>query len=216
MDVIICAMTPQQALTHGLAVLSIEATDEQEQNLRQLVELVIRWNKAFNLTATLDPDELVTRHVLDSLSVMPWITGPRVADVGSGGGFPGLPLAIVLPAVEFTLIDSIAKKTRFLEQAAIELGLKNVTVVRSRVEGYRPPEPFANVISRAYASLADFATTAGHLAAPSGALLAMKGRRPDAEIDALPDGWTVTGIERLAVPGLDEERHLVIMSSDKK
>jgi len=209
-------MTPQETLSHGLQRLSIPLTDVVERQLLELVELVIRWNKAFNLTATSDPADLITRHVLDSLSVLPWVTGPRVADVGSGGGFPGLPLAIVLPEVHFTLIDSIAKKTRFLEQAAIELGLKNVTVERSRVEGYRPPEPFANVISRAYASLADFASTAGHLAASDGELLAMKGRRPDIEIDALPAGWTVAGVERLLVPGLDEERHLVIMSSEKK
>ena len=204
-------MAKPETLSHGLDTLSIAASESQRDRLIGFVDLLIRWNNAYNLVATSDRDQLLTRHLLDSLSVLPWITGPRVADVGSGGGFPGLPLAIVRPDIDFTLIDSVAKKTRFLEQAAMELGLRNVTVERVRVEDYHPPEPFANVISRAYASLADFAESAVHLAGSGGVLLAMKGQRPDAEIAALPADWKVASVERLAVPGLDEERHIVVM-----
>ena len=155
---------------------------------------------------------MVTRHILDSLAVLPFVTGPRVLDVGTGPGLPGIPLAVALPDLDFVLLDSNAKKTRFVTQAVTELGLGNVTVVRGRLEDYRPEAPFDTVIARAFASLADFAAAAGPLSAPSGRLLAMKGRRPGEEMAELPAGYVAEAVEALAVPSLeDAERHLVVI-----
>jgi 16S rRNA (guanine527-N7)-methyltransferase len=153
---------------------------------------------------------MLTKHVLDSLSIQPYLRGERLADVGTGAGFPGLALAIVNPQRRFTLIEATGKKARFVEQTAQRLGLANVLIVNSRAETYRPFELFDTVFARALSSLADFVAYAGHLCAPDGRLLAMKGKRPDEEISGLPRSFRVLAVHRLSVPGLTE-RHLVEM-----
>jgi len=150
--------------------------------------------------------------VLDSLSLQPYLRGRRVADIGTGAGYPGLPLAIVNPERRFTLIEATGKKARFVEQTRERLGCDNVRIVHARAESYRPFELFDTVVARALASLADFAAYAGHLCAPTGRMLAMKGRRPDEEISALPKSFRVLAVHRLKIPGLDDERHLVELS----
>lgn len=187
------------------------ATPDPQQlgQLQQYLQLLQRWNKVYNLTAVRDPEQMLPLHLWDSLSVVPYIEAGRCLDVGSGAGLPGIPLAIMRPQQQFTLLDTNGKKTRFIQQAALELGLHNVTVVQARVEQWRPDAPFAAIVSRAFASLADFVTvTAAHLQ-EHGVLYAMKGRYPQTEIAALPAGWRVARTHRLDVPGLDAERHLL-------
>jgi 16S rRNA (guanine527-N7)-methyltransferase len=150
--------------------------------------------------------------VLDSLSLQPYLRGTRVADVGTGAGFPGLPLAVMNPERRFSLIEATGKKARFVAQTAERIGCRNVEVVHARAESHRPFELFDIVMARALSSLADFVAYAGHLCAPGGRLLAMKGRRPDDEISALPKAFRVLAVHRLKLPGLDDERHLVELS----
>ena len=173
-------------------------------------------NARFNLTAIRDRPGMLLKHVLDSLTLQPHLHGRRVADVGTGPGFPGLPLAIVNPGRRFVLIESTGKKARFAAQTALDLGLGNVEVVHSRSEDYRPPELFDTVAARALAPLAEFAAYAGHLCGPGGRLLAMKGKRPDEEISAMPKSFRVLAVHRLHVPGLDAERHLVELSAARR
>ena len=162
-----------------------------------------------NLTAIRDRTQQVTKHLLDSLSVLPWLRGPRVADVGSGAGFPGVPLAITAPQVHFALIESTGKKCRFLEHVRDTLGLANVEVVQARAEGYRAETRFDTVLARAVGPLADLVRNAGALVTGDGRLLAMKGRYPQDELAKKLNGWKLVAVHRLKVPGLDEERHLV-------
>lgn len=179
--------------------------------LERYLDELRRWNRAYSLTAIDDPSEMVIRHVLDSLSIAPWVHG-RVLDAGTGAGLPGIPLAITDPELDLTLLDSTAKKVRFLNHVARALKLQNVESVQSRLEDFHSPVPFDVIVSRAFSSLAEFAAAARHLLGPRSRLLAMKGRRPDEEIAELP-GWIgIEAVEKLAVPGLHEERHLVIMS----
>lgn len=196
-------------LAPGLAALKIGLPAESEARLLEFVELLARWNQAYNLTAVRDPAEMVVKHLLDSLAILPYVTRSPVQDVGAGAGLPGIPLAIALPDMRFTLLDSNGKKTRFMTQAAASLKLRNVEVVQARAEGYRPVEPFATVLSRAFASLGDFLRLAGHGCAAGGRLLAMKGAHPDDELKDLPPGFRVLGVHTLKVPGLDAERCLV-------
>lgn len=196
-------------LAPGLAVLKISLPAESVARLLEFVELLMRWNQAYNLTAVRDPSEMVVKHLLDSLAVLPHVTRGPVEDVGAGAGLPGIPLAIALPDTRFVLLDSNGKKTRFMVQAAASLKLRNVEVVQARAEDYRPVEPFATVLSRAFASLGDFVKLAGHGCAVGGRLLAMKGAYPDDELKALPPGFRVLGVHPLKVPGLDAERCLV-------
>jgi 16S rRNA (guanine527-N7)-methyltransferase len=162
-----------------------------------------------NLTAIRARDQQITKHLLDSLAVQPYLQRNRVLDVGTGAGFPGLPLAFVNPQREFTLLDSVAKKLRFVEHAAATLGLSNVTTVHSRAEQFRPKERFDVVISRAVGRIDAFVQWAGHLVVGGGRLLAMKGRYPHEELQHIPNGWKVAHVHRLIIPGLDDERHLV-------
>lgn len=196
----------QQALRDGLDRLG---TPEASERLCAYVELLVRWNRAFNLTAVRDPEDMVRRHILDSAVIGPYVRAGSLLDVGSGAGLPGIVLALLRPELSVTLLDSNGKKTRFCRQAATELGLDNVEVVQSRVEDYRPPEGFATVVSRAFAALADFVEGAGHLLAPGGRLLAMKGAYPHDELSALPSHARAVAVHPLVVPGLDAERHLV-------
>ncbi len=199
-----------QQLARGIEALRLTLSPAQCTKLLDYVQLLVKWNQVYNLTAIRNPRDMVTRHLLDSLAVMPFIKGPRVLDVGTGAGLPGIPLAIALPEMEFALLDSVAKKTRFVVQAGSELGLSNVEVKTQRVENYDSLGLFDTVISRAFSSIAEFVTVAGPWCRHSGGvLLAMKGRYPQEELSALPPGYSLKDITRLAVPGLDEERHVV-------
>jgi 16S rRNA (guanine527-N7)-methyltransferase len=179
------------------------------ESLLKLVDELEQGNALFNLTAIRDRPGMLRKHVLDSLSLQPYLLGTRVADVGTGAGFPGLVLAIANPQRRFTLIEATGKKARFVEQTTERLRLDNVLVANSRAETYRPFELFDTVVARALSSLADFVAYAGHLCAPGGRLLAMKGKRPDDEISALPKSFRALAVHRLSVPGLTDERHLV-------
>ena len=198
----------QQRLRDGLRALDVAGHDA---TLERYLALLARWNQAFNLTAVRDPAEMVPRHILDSAMLAPFVTAGPVADIGTGAGLPGIVLAILRPEVAFTLLDSNGKKTRFCRQAVAELALENVAVAQSRVEDYRPNDRFVTVVSRAFASLADFVSGTRHLLAEGGIFLAMKGAYPHEELQALPAGVRVRGVHPLKVPGLDAERHLVEM-----
>jgi 16S rRNA (guanine527-N7)-methyltransferase len=202
-------MRIEQAIIEGCERLEIRLPERACARLAAYLALLERWNRAYNLTAVRDPEAMVVRHLLDSLSILPWLEGPRVLDVGSGAGLPGIPLAIARPEYGFCLLDSNGKRTRFLTQATAELQLANVSVVRSRVEDYRPTALFNSVVSRAFATLADLVADAGRLCAPEGRLLAMKGVFPDDELARLPPAYRVVGVYPLRVPHLDAERHLV-------
>ncbi len=170
-----------------------------------------KWNSAYNLTAVREPREMLTRHIYDSLTALPYVQGATIADIGTGAGLPGIPLALCYPEKHFTLVDSNGKKTRFVQHAVAHLGLANVTVLQARAETLRPDELFDSVISRAYASLADFVTTCGQLLGPEGQLVAMKGKYPADELAALPAGWTLQASHAVQVPGLEGERHIVLL-----
>lgn len=167
------------------------------------------WNQRMNLTAIRERGAQVTKHLLDSLTIQPYLRGTRVVDVGTGAGFPGLPLAIANPQRQFMLLDSTAKKLKFIDHVAQTLGLGNVQTVHTRAEDYRPDERFDIVVSRAVGPVVRFMNWSNHLCAGGGRLLAMKGRYPHEELEKLPNGWKLAAVHRLAVPGLDEERHLV-------
>jgi 16S rRNA (guanine527-N7)-methyltransferase len=200
----------RERLASGAHDLGIALTDAQGDALTTLLAELGEWSGRFNLTAIRTPADMLTKHVLDSLAVHPHLRGTSVADVGTGAGFPGLPLAIVDPDRSFTLLEATAKKARFVEHAVERLGLGNVAVVNERAERYRPPgRGFDSVVARALGELAEFVRVAGHLCAPEGKLLAMKGKSPEAEIERLPRGWRVAALRRLHVPGLEAERHLV-------
>ncbi|HEY0635260.1 MAG TPA: 16S rRNA (guanine(527)-N(7))-methyltransferase RsmG, partial [Gammaproteobacteria bacterium] len=178
------AATPDQLrerLDSGCAALGLQMPPESIDRLLDYIALLTKWNQAYNLTAVRDPGEMVTRHLLDSLAVAPHLTGTRIIDVGTGAGLPGIPLAILFPDRHFVLLDSNGKKTRFLVQAKASLGLDNVTVVHSRVEEYRPLEPFDTVIARAFAALTEIVSLCEHLIATGGEVLAMKGSATEAE-----------------------------------
>jgi 16S rRNA (guanine527-N7)-methyltransferase len=199
----------RDVLATGARELGIELAPDAAEALLKLVDELEQANAQFNLTAIRDRPGMLRKHVLDSLTVQPYLRGGRLADVGTGAGFPGLALAIVNPERRFTLIEATGKKARFVEQTAARIGCGNVFVVNSRAESYRPFELFDTVVARALSSLADFVAYAGHLCAPDGRLLAMKGKRPDEEISALPRSFRALAVHRLSVPGLTDERHLV-------
>ena len=187
----------------------VPCSAEGERQLLQYIQLLEKWGSVYNLTAILQPDQIITRHILDSLAATPYVQGSRLVDVGSGAGLPGIPLAIVLPQLEVVVLDSNAKKTRFMQQAKIELGLQNVQVECQRVERFQPVHKFNTVISRAFASIAEMLDCAGHLCATDGRLLAMKGRFPQSELQSLPKSFEIKAVHPLTVVGLNEERYLV-------
>jgi 16S rRNA (guanine527-N7)-methyltransferase len=177
----------------------------------QYLDLLEEWNQTFNLTAIRDRKQMEIAHLQDSLSVLPYVTGKRLIDVGTGAGLPGMILAIANPELEVTLLDSAGKKTRFLQQAKAALKLNQVTVVNSRVEDYHPEQLFDQVISRAFSNLTKFVECTEHLCKPTGQFLAMKGQLPEEEIHALPKQFRVSAVHRLQVPGLNAERHLIVI-----
>jgi len=199
------------SLTAGLADLGIDLPETAQQKLLAFRDLLLKWNKTYNLTALRDPEQAISHHLLDSLAILPHVGSGSLLDVGSGGGLPGIPLAIARPGLAVSMVDTVQKKTTFLQQVVIELGLKNVTVHHARVEAM--PGQYAQISSRAFAELGLFISLTRHLLAPGGRWLAMKGVRPDDELKALPADITVEAIIPLAVPGLDAERHLIILKA---
>ncbi|MNF51894.1 Ribosomal RNA small subunit methyltransferase G [compost metagenome] len=207
-------VTPQHSeeLSTGARQLGIELSAHQHDQLLAYLALLIKWNKAYNLTAVRNPDEMVSRHLLDSLSILPYIgDSPSWLDVGSGGGMPGIPLAIMFPEKQITTLDSNGKKTRFLTQVKLELKLDNLKVIHSRVEAFRPEQPFTGIVSRAFSSLEDFSNWTRHLGDTQTRWLAMKGLHPADELVALPADFHLDSAHALAVPGCQGQRHLLIL-----
>lgn len=203
-------MTHIAELTEGLAGLGLELSAARIALLEGYLALLAKWNQTYNLTAVREEERMVSYHLLDSLSLVPRLDGgERLLDVGSGGGMPGIPAAIARPDLAVVVLDSNHKKTTFLRQAVIELGLPNVEVITSRVEQYQPAVGFDRITSRAFSELAEFVRLTRHLLAPNGQFLAMKGVYPYEEIASLPADVRVAAVEALTVPGLDAERHLV-------
>ena len=201
-------------LSEGIEVLGLALPRETQTRMLQYLALIRKWNQVHNLTAVREPEAMLVRHLLDSLAILPHVAGPRIADVGSGAGLPGIPLALARPEWRVTLVETNHKKTAFLQQARIELDLKNVEVMTERVENFHPADGFDVVISRAFSDLADFAGLAGHLCAPGnggGRLVAMKGVYPHEELAQLPAQFMVEKILPVTVPGLEAERHLVLI-----
>ena len=196
-------------LAAGAVQLGVSLDGAALDRLMAYVALLVKWNRAYNLTAVRDPAEMIEKHLLDSLSITGYLHGERICDVGTGAGLPGVPLAIACPERHFTLLDSNGKKTRFLVQAAAELQLRNLDVVHARAEQYRPPAPCDTVVTRAFATLADMLAASGHLLAADGRFLAMKGAFPRDELAAVPPGFRVQDVVELHVPGLEGARHLV-------
>jgi len=194
----------------GIAAMGLRLDARQHALLLGYLQLLAKWNRVYNLTAVRNPADMIGRHLLDSLTLLPWVTRGPVLDVGTGAGLPGIPLAVARPDLGFALLDANGKKTRFVQQAAAELGLANVEVIKSRVETFDRRGRYAVVTSRAFATLADMVAGSGHLLAADGCWLAMKGARPDAEISDLPDGLTVR-VEPLNVPEEPGARHLAII-----
>jgi 16S rRNA (guanine527-N7)-methyltransferase len=193
----------------GAAQLGIPLSETQAAQLLRLLDELDDWNQRMNLTAIRERAQQITKHLLDSLAVHSHLHGTTVADIGTGAGFPGLPLALVLPQLQFTLVDSTGKKLKFVDHAAQTLGLHNVQTAHTRAETYRPKERFDNVVSRAVGPIETFVKWSGHLCVGGGRLLAMKGRYPTDELAHIPGGWKLAAVHRLNIPGLDEQRHLV-------
>ena len=201
-------------LARGIQALGLEIDAATQQRLLDYLALLAKWNKAYNLTAVRDVDEMVSRHLLDSLSIVARFEaagGERWLDVGSGGGMPGIPLAILFPGKSLTLLDSNGKKTRFLTQVKLELKLDNLQVIHSRVEAFQPELPFNGIVSRAFSSLEDFTNWTRHLGDARTNWLAMKGVHPSEELAALPEDFRVEAEHALAVPGCQGQRHLLIL-----
>jgi len=189
--------------------MSLDVPETARSSMVDFLALLHKWNKRFNLTAVRDPGEMVLRHLLDSLAAAPHLSGSRILDVGTGAGLPGIPLALTLPDRRFVLLDSNAKKTRFVAHAATSLGLSNARVEKNRAEDYRDEAGFDTVMCRAFGSLSKIIQMSGHLCARTGCILAMKGRYPEQELGGVDPAWYVREIEKLEVPGLAGDRHIV-------
>lgn len=196
-------------LDDGLTELELSVDNNQKQLLLSYIALLVKWNKAFNLTAIRDPEAMIVRHLLDSLSVSAHLHGINIIDVGTGPGIPGIPLAIIFPKRRFTLMDSNGKKVRFMNQVKMSLGIENVFPVQHRVESFQPKEAFDSVISRAFTSLKQMVEMTEHLVSDIGLMQAMKGIYPEPEQQPLPEQWQIEKVIKLKVPKLEEQRHLV-------
>lgn len=203
-------MNLPESLDAGLGALQLDLSAQQKAALLNTLSLLGKWNKTYNLTAIHEPERMLTHHILDSLALTPYVGSGALLDVGSGAGFPGIPLAIVRPDLSVTVLDASQKKCGFMQQVAIELKLANVSVVHARVETYQAPEKFMQIVSRAFSDLSEFVRLSGHLLAPGGVWLAMKGVQPDAEIAQLKVARVVRALP-LQVPGLNAERSLIVM-----
>lgn len=201
----------ERQLAQGIEQMGLTISAAQQALLMDYLHLMEKWNKAINITAVRDPAEMVSKHLLDSLSILPYVQGQRCIDVGSGGGLPGIPLAIVRPDLAVTLLDSNGKKSRFQFQAATALKLSNVTVVNKRVEQFQPEALFDQIISRAFSSIEDMVHWTEHLGGEAAQWLAMKGVYPESELAALPASLICSAVHRLEVPGAEGERHLVVL-----
>jgi 16S rRNA (guanine527-N7)-methyltransferase len=204
----------EQRLVQDTASMGVCLTPTDAARLLRLLDELERWNRTYNLTAIRSRPQMLTHHLLDSLAVQPDLQGVSVADVGTGAGFPGLPLAVLNPDRRFVLIDSNGKKVRFVEHAAHALGLHNVQTVHGRVESMRGVQPFDSVVSRAFAPLPDMIATVAPLCGTGTRVLAMKGKWPQEEIDALPPEWRQRGSRELAVPGLNESRCVIVLTRE--
>lgn len=201
----------EERLRDGMHALGASTDNGEAGTLARLLVMLDKWNKAFNLTAVRDPREMIGRHVLDSLAVRPYLHGMSVLDVGTGAGFPGLVLAVTEPQRQFCLLDSGGKKVRFVRHAVAELGLENVEVVQSRVESYAAPDPYDTVVCRAFSSIGEFVDRCAALVGRGGRLVAMKGRMPQDELAGLPASWSATQADRVAVPGVPGDRHIIVL-----
>lgn len=199
-----------QQLKRQLQQMGLEVSEAQRQQLLAYLALLAKWNRAYNLTAVREPAEMIPRHLLDSLSILPWIGEGPLLDVGSGPGLPGIPLAIMRPELAVTTLDSNGKKTRFQQQVKVELGLANLEVIHGRVEQCTSGI-WDQIVSRAFASISDMLEWTGHLCSETGVFLAMKGLYPEAELEQLPPGYRLKACHRLQVPDTDGERHLLIL-----
>lgn len=200
----------QQALELGIKTLGLSCTSQQIEQLLAYLEMLQRWNKAYNLTAIREPIQMVRLHLLDSLAIHPYVQGVKhIIDVGTGPGLPGIPLAILNPDINFTLLDSNGKKTRFLFQAINDLSLANAKEINHRVEKYQPEQSFDIVLSRAFSSISDMLTQCDHLVSDSGCFLAMKGKKPDSELSQITKDYKVVDLSQINVPQVDSERHLI-------
>ncbi|WP_394148573.1 16S rRNA (guanine(527)-N(7))-methyltransferase RsmG [Shewanella atlantica] len=196
-------------LDEYLAEMNLSATEQQKKQLIGFVEMLNKWNKAYNLTSIRDPQQMLIRHIMDSLAVSPHLEGDRFIDVGTGPGLPGIPLAIMNPDKSFVLLDSLGKRIRFQKQVQHELGINNISSVESRVEAFEPETKFDGVLSRAFASIEDMLHWCHHLPADNGCYYALKGQLAEDEMAKLPEEFEVTDIIELKVPRLDEQRHLL-------
>lgn len=197
-------------LSSGLQALGLSLNEPQIQQQLAFIRLIAKWNKTYNLTAIRQLHEMVSLHLLDSLSILPYLNGTRIIDIGTGAGLPGIPLAISQPERQFTLLDSNAKKTRFVQQAILELKLHNVTVCHQRVEDHQPAQPYDTVLTRAFTNLPDIVRLTAHLIGPSGIILAMKGQPPEAELAQINAQTTIIPI---TIPGIAAQRCLVKLTS---
>jgi 16S rRNA (guanine527-N7)-methyltransferase len=204
-----------QQLSAGIAELGLVLPDQAEAKLLAYLALLAKWNRVYNLTAIRQEREMVVQHLLDSLVVLKHLPDvPAIVDVGSGAGLPGIPLAIARPELKVTLVETVQKKSTFQQQAKIQLDLANISIFCGRVESLVRGEGSLAVISRAFADLAEFISTSGHLIAPGGRLYAMKGMLPTAEIATLPAGWKLAAAAKLLVPGLSAQRHLIVLEKN--
>jgi len=203
----------KQRLAQLIAQTDLEVTEQQAEQLVGYVALLHKWNKAYNLTSVRDPNEMLVKHIMDSIAVSTHLRGERFIDVGTGPGLPGIPLAIMNPDKDFTLLDSLGKRIRFIRQVIHELGINNVTPVQSRVEEFQPEVGFDAVLSRAFASMNDMVSWCHHLPTEAGCFMALKGQFNQQEVTELPEWCSVTEVKSLQVPELDGERHLVILAA---
>ena len=205
-------MSPIHRLIHDAKSMAVELTEHDASRLQQLLDELERWNRTYNLTAITKREEMVTHHLLDSLAVQADLHGTTIADVGTGAGFPGLPLAVLNPERRFTLIDSAGKKIRFVSHAAHALGLTNVEGLHARVESLKPEKPFDTIVARAFASLPEMLEKVAPLCGPQSHVLAMKGKWPREEVAAIPPGWRVANSRDLIIPGLKEARCAIVLT----
>ena len=201
----------QQKLADGLSALPLELNASVQHQLIDYLQLLVKWNRAYNLTAIRQPEQMVTRHLLDSLVIGPYLQGPRILDVGTGAGLPGIPLALAYPDLKFTLLDSNGKKIRFVTQAVAELGLANVDVIQSRIEAFQPECRFDTITARAFASIEELIDQTTRLLVDKGQYLIMKGVFPVAEVEAMPEGYQVEAVHQLKVPALVAERQWLLV-----